>query len=147
MPAAAWEQALVPVRLGGLGLRGPSTVQKAARLSALEREKALELGADPEHLRLDFEAATKEMAEELKVEYLQELHPSKELQAMLCEPLHQLRLHNLVEGADDNSRQRPASQALSTQKPGRYLPRRSVRCLRRSLGPGCALPWGWPSAH
>ena len=63
LPADAWEQALVPVRLGGFGLWGPATVHKAARLAALVniREKALELGASPEHLRLDFEAAVNDM--------------------------------------------------------------------------------------
>ena len=79
--STAWDQALIPVRLGGLGLRSPRTVQKAARLAALVniRERALELGAHPEHLRLDFEAAMDEMATELKVEYLPELQAGKKL--------------------------------------------------------------------
>jgi len=35
IPSAVWEEATIPVRLGGLGLRAPSTVQNAARLAAL----------------------------------------------------------------------------------------------------------------
>jgi hypothetical protein len=88
-------------------------VQKAARLAALVniREKALELGADPEHFRVDLDAAMTEMARELETEYLPDLEPSKELQAMLCEPLHRRRLHNLVEAADGDTRLRLASQS------------------------------------
>ena len=43
----------------GIGLRSPSTIQRAARLASLvnTREHALTLGASPEHLREDFEAA------------------------------------------------------------------------------------------
>ena len=51
---------MVPVRLGGIGLRSPSTIQSAACwLGSLvnTRERALPLGASPEHLREDFEAA------------------------------------------------------------------------------------------
>ena len=64
VPEAAWEQALVPVRLGGIGLRSPSTIQSAARLASLvnTRERALPLGASPEHLREDFEVALGEMS-------------------------------------------------------------------------------------
>ena len=49
----------------------------------------------------------------LKVDYLPNLRPGKELQATLCEPLHRRRLHNLVEAADAEGRQRLA--ARSTQ--------------------------------
>ena len=35
VPEAAWEQTLAPVRLGGIGLRSPSTIQRAARLASL----------------------------------------------------------------------------------------------------------------
>ena len=64
VPEAAWEQTLAPVRLGGIGLRSPSTIQSAARLASLvnTRERALALGASPEHLREDFEVALGDMS-------------------------------------------------------------------------------------
>ena len=43
IPEAAWGQALVPVRLGGLGLRSPATVRSAARLAALVNVRTLGL--------------------------------------------------------------------------------------------------------
>ena len=81
---AAWEQALVPIRLGGggLGLCSPATVRTAARLVALVniREKALALGANPEYLRVDLRAAVEDKCADLRVGYLTDLKPSNELQ-------------------------------------------------------------------
>ena len=65
VPEAAWEHAFVPVRLGGIGLRSPSTIQSAACwLASLvrTRERALVLGTSPEHLRDDFGAALGDMS-------------------------------------------------------------------------------------
>ena len=55
--------------MGGLGLRSPSTVQRAAQLASLVniREKAPVLGADPEQIRVDFEAAADDMCADLKL--------------------------------------------------------------------------------
>ena len=118
VPDAAWEQALVPVRLGGLGLRSPAIVRCAARLAALVniRDKALVLGADPNHLRLDFEAALKDMCSDLMVDYLPDLKPGKELHATLCEPLHRRRLQALLEKADGADLHRLATQSTPHAK-------------------------------
>ena len=74
------------MRLGGLGLRSPATIRSAARLAALVnvRDRALTLGASPEQLRADFETALDDMCHNLKVAYLPDLKPGKELQATLC---------------------------------------------------------------
>ncbi len=50
-----------------------------------------------------------DMATELKVEYLPELKPGKDLQATLCEHIHLFRLHNLLEASDEETRLRLAS--------------------------------------
>ena len=139
---AAWEQALVPIRLGGggLGLCSPATVRTAARLVALVniREKALALGANPEHLRVDFEAAVEDMCADLGVGYLPDLNPGKELRATLCEPLHRRRLHALVEKATGGDQQRLVSQSTSHVNSWSVALPPSER-PRRSTAPGCVI--------
>ena len=77
IPEAAWEQALVPIRLGGLGLRSPAKIRNDARLAALVNvsDRVLTLGASPEHLRADFETALDDMCHDLKVAHLARLRP------------------------------------------------------------------------
>jgi len=100
LPDDAWNLALLPLRLGGLGIRDAVLVRPAARLASVVnvRSYAKELGADETALTMAMEEVYY-AALELPFVEAPVPTPDKELQATLSEPLVLRRRSALVEKA------------------------------------------------
>jgi len=101
----AWMQATLPLRCGGLGLRDPTITGAAARTANTvnSAEHALSIGASPEYLQAEQQAALKAYMAQLHTEFVPAVGPKRFLQALLTEPLYaqiQRKLREQVSAED-----------------------------------------------
>ena len=139
----AWDQARIPVRHGGFGLRDPVIVHTSARLAALVNatSRALALGAPKAYLEEQLSLAKAVWVQQTGMA-LPELRAGKELQSMLCDPIYlkaKLALHAAATGHDHTRLQSlsvPHATAWSLWSPGvKILNAREARCaMLYSLG-------------
>ena len=79
----AWMQATLPLRCGGLGLRDPTITGAAARTANTvnSAEHALSIGASPEYLQAEQQAALKAYMAQLHTEFVPAVDPN-----VFCRP-------------------------------------------------------------
>ena len=113
VPDEPWQLSLIPLRLGGLGLRDPPLIQPAARLSSLlaAKDRAPQMGAHPFHVDKELRVALSDYQHQLGAPLPEGLRPHKQLQAQLTEPLHRRALAQIVSTTDDRGRDRLNSLA------------------------------------
>ena len=115
LPRDAWEQAIIPTRLGGLGLRDPTLIHYAARFSSLLSAKslALEMGASEWYVEREPFLAKSAYERFLQVQVPTDTRPSKELQAQLTEPIYQRMWTALVDRTPSDDKKRLLSVSTS----------------------------------
>ena len=106
-----WNQATLPMRMGGLGLRDPLTEGAPTRFATLltSKELALQLGAIPEHVDREIAAAYSAFQRALGGFPASVDARDKFLQKTLSDLLRQKQLTNLLNSGSSNDRQRLSS--------------------------------------
>ena len=137
-----WTHATLPQRKGGYGLRDPWSVVDTARLASLVKvsERAETFGASSSYIRQETDKATTNYLRALKVDFIADLVPSRELQKMLTDPLHSAAVDWIVRSADEPTRQRMNS--LTTPHATAWLTSTSLMRIMTQGEFVSGLKWG-----
>ena len=108
-----WADATIPPRMGIFGLRDPRTIVQLTRLASLTNvlELAYSLGASQPHVQAESAKALSAYMTVVQSDICPQLTPSRDLQRLLTQPLHQATLAALVNCADEPTKLRLNSLA------------------------------------